>query len=70
MSLKTSSIREFEDLADEYFANVDEVEKILSSYGYEMKYKQIDSLIWMVVGTKSDEGTKPLEDCNSKVNVI
>lgn len=37
MRLKTSSIREFEDLADEYFANVDEVEKLLSSYGYETK---------------------------------
>lgn len=63
-------IRELEDLVNEYFANVDEVEKILSSYGYETKYKQIDSLIWMVVGTKSDEGSQPLEDCNSKVNVI
>lgn len=49
---KTSSIRELEDLADEYFANVDEVEEILSAYGFETKYKQIDSLIWMVIGTK------------------
>lgn len=37
MRLKTSSIREFEDLADEYFANVDEVENLLISYGYVTK---------------------------------
>lgn len=35
-----------------------------------MKRNKSDSLIWMVVGTKLDERSQPLEDCNNKVNVI
>ena len=44
--------REKEDLEDEYFANVDEIEEILESCGYNTKHVQIDDLMWMVVGSK------------------
>lgn len=49
---KKCSVREREDLEDEFFANVDELERIVQAYGYEVKHVQIDPLIWMVVGTK------------------
>lgn len=44
--------REKDDLVDEYFANVDEVEEILESCGYNTKHVKIDNLMWMVVGSK------------------
>lgn len=49
---KKCSVREREDLEDEFFANVDELERIIKDYGYQVKHVQIDPLIWMVVGIK------------------
>lgn len=46
------STREKDDLEDEFFANVDEVEGILKSYGYRCNSEQIDDLIWMVVAER------------------
>lgn len=46
------SAREIEDLEDEFFANVDELERIFQTKGYEVKSIQIDPIIWMVAGIK------------------
>lgn len=43
---------EREDLEDEYFANVDELNNMFLSLGYQFRYERIDELIWMVVAQK------------------
>lgn len=42
-----------EDLADEFFANVDALETIFTAKGYRVTAVQIDPLIWMVVAAKA-----------------
>lgn len=48
----TCTEREREDLKDEYFANVDKVEEIFSSYGFRCKSEQIDKLIWIIIADR------------------
>ncbi len=43
---------EREDLEDEFFANVDELQTIFLSNGYQFRCERIDELIWMVVAQK------------------
>lgn len=43
---------EREDLEDEYFANIDELQDIFLSLGYQFCYERIDELIWMIVAQK------------------
>lgn len=43
---------ERDDLADEYFANIDELHDIFLSLGYQFCYERIEELIWMLVAQK------------------
>ncbi|WP_167959065.1 MerR family transcriptional regulator [Anaerosporobacter faecicola] len=44
--------QEKEELEDEYFTNIDRLEKIFHANGFTLQSIQIDSLMWMVVGEK------------------
>ncbi|MGN6714750.1 MerR family transcriptional regulator [Anaerocolumna jejuensis] len=46
------TVREREDLKDEYFGNINEIEAMLSSYGFRCIHKRIDDLIWMIVADR------------------
>lgn len=48
------SPEELEDLNDEYFACVDELESMLEAAGFTGKREQVDGLIWIVTGDKCD----------------
>ncbi|BCN29099.1 MerR family transcriptional regulator [Anaeromicropila herbilytica] len=41
-----------EDLLDEYFGNVDEVEEMFIQQGFHCKKEQIDELIWIIVAQR------------------
>lgn len=43
---------EREDLEDEYFANVNELQNMFLALGYQFHYERLDELIWMVVAQK------------------
>lgn len=47
-----ASVREKEDLEDEYFGNVDEVTDLFKKCGYHCQAEQIDELIWCIVAKK------------------
>lgn len=49
---ETCSAREREDLADEYFGNVDEISELFIELGYECEAEQIDELIWIISAAK------------------
>jgi len=49
---ETCSAREREDLADEYFGNVDEISELFIELGYACEAEQIDELIWVISATK------------------
>ncbi|MBP3578368.1 MAG: MerR family transcriptional regulator [Lachnospiraceae bacterium] len=49
---ETCSAREREDLADEFFGNVDEISKLFTELGYECEAEQIDELIWIISAAK------------------
>ncbi|MBE5960882.1 MAG: methyltransferase domain-containing protein [Lachnospiraceae bacterium] len=50
--LKNCTKREREDVEDEYFANVDEMQRLCKEAGYEFKATQIDELIWVIEAEK------------------
>lgn len=49
---ETCSAREQEDLADEYFGNVDEISELFTELGYVCDAEQIDELIWVISAAK------------------
>lgn len=49
---KQCSEEEKEELSDEYFGNVDEIEEYLSSMGYVCREKQIDKFIWTITAKR------------------
>ena len=46
------TLSEKKDLEDEYFGQVDEIEKVLKEHRYNCIRKQIVDLIWMIVGDR------------------
>lgn len=50
--VQQASVREKEDLEDEYFGNVVELTNTFEKYGYQCETKQIDKLIWCIVAKK------------------
>lgn len=59
-----ASVREKEDLQDEYFGNVDEVTNIFQKCGYHCQVEQIDELIWCIVAKKLLHG-KAVKTCRN-----
>ncbi|HEX3075421.1 MAG TPA: MerR family transcriptional regulator [Lachnospiraceae bacterium] len=49
---KKCSEEELRDLEDEYFGNVDEIEKIVMELGYHCSHFQINELIWLIEAEK------------------
>lgn len=49
---KKCSQEEKEELSDEYFGNVDEMENCLKALGYVCSKRQVDDLIWILVAKK------------------
>lgn len=49
---KTCTLRQKEELEDEFFGTVEEVEHILAQTGYRCTHEQIDELIWIITADK------------------
>lgn len=50
--LKYCSSEEYSDVQDEYFALVDQLEKIFNELGYHCEKEQVDNLMWIVCAHK------------------
>lgn len=49
---KVCTVEEKQDLEDEYFGNVDEIELILKNYEFTCEHQKFDDLIWMIVADR------------------
>lgn len=49
---KTCNTQQRYDLQDEFFADIEEMQQIFSTYSYRCKAEQIDELIWILIADK------------------